>query len=62
MPHLEDSRIRFLVAEAAFVMAAKSENARVLEILAHVKGPHVVEINPEPSTTVRLITCVASAR
>lgn len=43
-------------------MEAKSKNALVYEISAHDKDPQVVKINPEPSTTARLIACVASAR
>lgn len=34
----------------------------VFQISANVKCSRVVKINPEPSTTVRLIACLASAR
>lgn len=36
-------------AATAFLMKAKSKNARVHEISAHVKNPQLVKINPQPS-------------
>lgn len=53
--------VRFSVAAATFLLGAKSKNTRVIEVSGHFEYPHVVKINPEPSTTPRLITCVASA-
>lgn len=49
------TRVRFPAAAAAFLMEAKSDNARVYEILAHIKDPQVVEIDAEPSTTTYLL-------
>lgn len=52
----------FLATAAGFLIEAKSKNARVYEISAHVKDPQGVEIHLEPTTTLCLIACIASAR
>lgn len=44
---------------AAFLMATKGKNTRVINVSALVQ---VVEINPDSSTTARLVTCVVSVR
>lgn len=46
----------------AFRVEAKRENARVFEISARLKDSQGVKINPEPSSTARLIVCVVSVR
>lgn len=45
-----------------FLVAAKSTNSPVFEILVHIKDPQMVKINPKPSAMARLITCVVPLR
>lgn len=47
---------------SAISISAKSKNADMYDILAHVIDPRVVKMNPVASTTLRLFACVASVR